>query len=117
MNEVINASLPGRLLPMLFAILTVAVLTGFVLMIRFSHILRKRHPGIYEDLQRPRSFLNVSIINRSALLSFLLSDKFREINDPALLRLGGFLQVFFYIYLVLCAAFAVLGVFSIGAPQ
>ena len=101
------------LFPILFAILAVSVFIWFVLMARLHRILRTRHSETYDRLGRPTLFLNNSIRNGAATIRFLLGGHFRQLRDPELLKLAGFMQVFFYAY---SALFAVLIGLILVAP-
>lgn len=91
-----------------FAALFLAALVWLVLMSRLYRILRTRHPETYEQLGRPTLFLNNSPQNGIATVRFLLGGHFRQLNDPELLRLGVFMQVFFYAYMVYFVSLVVL---------
>ena len=83
-----------------FATLVLSVLVWFVLISRLHRILRTRHSETYDRLGRPTLFLNNSVQNGIATIRFLLGGHFRQLNDPELLRLGAFMQVFFFVYVV-----------------
>ncbi len=96
------------LLPVLFGIMIVSGIVWFVLMARLHRVLRTRHSEEYEKLGRPTLFLNNTIQNGLATIRFLLGGRFRQLRDPALLRLGAIMQVMFYFYAVIFASIVVI---------
>jgi hypothetical protein len=96
-------------MPYLFGILMACVALGFFLQSRLYDMLRKRHPKVYESLGRPTLFLNNSIQNGLAVQGFILFGRFKQIDDPKLVRLCSFLRVFAICYLVFFACVVIYG--------
>jgi hypothetical protein len=103
------------LMPYLVAILMASVGLGFFLTARLYSLLRKRHPDLYKSLGSPSLFLNNSIQNGLAVQRFVLLGRFRQIDDPQLVRLCTFLRAFSICYIVYVVALMIFG--SLGSPH
>ncbi len=101
MSAVLSPEVANWVLGVHFFILMFSVLVWFVLMARLHRILRTRHPQIWNRIGRPTLFLNNTVQNGLVTIRFLLAGHFRELDDPTLVRLGSFMQVFFYAYTVI----------------
>jgi hypothetical protein len=97
------------LMPYLFVTLTTAVALGFFLQFWMYRILRTRHPEIYDSLGRPTLFLNNSIQNSFAVQKFIFLGRFRQIDDPELVRLCTFLRAFSICYTISFFCLAIFG--------
>jgi len=106
MMSVLSPEAVNWLLGIPFGLLMISVLVWFVLMARLRRILRTRHPRTYDKVCGPT--LSASQ-NSLATLRFLLTGHFRTLNDPELLRLGRFMQVFFLAYMILFVSLMALG--------
>ena len=56
---------------------------------RLCRHLELEHPTTWEQLGKPGPLANQSIGNSLAVVGFLLSKSYRDIDDPAVSKLGG----------------------------
>ncbi len=86
-----------------------AVAIGFFLIHRVYKILKNRHPEKYEAMGSPGLIMNNSISNNISFMKFIFKLEWKDLGDPSLSNLSGFLLVYFVVYSVglLCLFFAV----------
>jgi len=89
------------LIAILFIVLAISCLVGFILHCVFLSRLRTRHPQTWEALERPALFLNNSIGNGVAVQRFLWQRKYRELGDEQFVRFADFLRLYYAAYTVL----------------
>jgi hypothetical protein len=95
------------------ALLALALVYWLFLAGRLLHVLRERHPEVYDGLGRPSRLLLPTPGASARFLRFLLGGAYAELDDPAFVRLCGFLRLFAVLIAVgLVAAIWVSG----GAP-
>ena len=89
--------MPVLVLPLLFAVFWTSVLAWTLLAERVAEGLRRRHPLVYDGLERSlgSAALAASPVGRElGLLRFLLAGRYQHLGDPALGRLCGLLRTF-----------------------
>ena len=93
----------------IFGALACAVFLGLYLSHRLYRILETRHPEKYEAMGKPSLIMNNSISNNISFIKFLFKLEWKELNDPGLSKLSGFLLVFSVVYLIglVCVILAV----------
>jgi hypothetical protein len=92
----------------LFAILAVGCVVGFVLQYIFLSRLRIQFTPAWENLGRPTLFTNNSMQNSLATLRYLWNRGYRTLEDEGFIRFAGSLRVYLICYLTYFAAFVVL---------
>jgi hypothetical protein len=82
--------------PLLFLVGLVCVIVSYAMTAQLYRILRERHPAVYDSLGQPTLFWNNSMKNGFAVLGFILGGRFKETQDPEVIRICRFLRVFAY---------------------
>ncbi len=92
----------------LFSILMVAAIIGFVLHNRFLQMLRANHIETWLRLGSPTLFLNNSIKNGLEVQQFLWKREYLDLNDPDVTKLCSFLRIYSIAYIIFFISFVVL---------
>ena len=95
--------------PLLFLVFVACGIISYATMAQLHRTLRDQHPAIYESLGQPTLFWNNSGKNSLAVMKFVLSGRFRETQDPEVIRLCRFIRAFSYTYWAFFIAVVVLG--------
>lgn len=87
------------LFPVLFVVLFCSVFFWFFLCHRLFNRLATHHPDKYRAMGEPDLFRNNTGSTNATFLKFLWKREWRQLDDPALAKLGGTMRVFAAFYL------------------
>ena len=99
--------------PVMFSVLLVAFVVGFIAHAKFIGILRKRHKNSWERLGKPTLFWNSSISNDLSVQKFISSKGYEELNDKELRTVGNFNRIFNRIYIIVFAIILIVAIWLI----
>ncbi len=83
----------------------VLMLIGLFLNVQFHKKIKADHPDLWRELGSPTIFRNSSRKTRSAIYRYIMGKKYRDTNDPELIRLCDGIR---YLYYTLYILFGVL---------
>lgn len=86
------------ILHILFVLLFLSAIIGLMLYKNFLDYLQKMHPAKWKELGSPTLFLNNSVVNNLAIVSFLKSKQYIDLNDPQLTRISKRMWTYNLIY-------------------
>ena len=87
--------------PVLILAFGISCVAGLALTAYLLRMLRKRHEPTWTSLGSPSLVRNNTISNNMAVLRFLWSKEFLELDDPQLTRLCFFVMFYQVAYLIL----------------
>ena len=79
--------------------LVCAVFGWFYLCHRLFTQLSSKHPKAYEAIGKPILIMNNNVSNNILFMKFLYGRHWRNLNDPGIEKLAGFMFVYSIIYL------------------